>query len=173
MKTIVITGAECSGKTTLAEQLAGHYKTNFCQEYARTFLENLNRKYTYTDIENLAKEQEAIQASVPNKGNNISILDTDLLTLKIWMHDKFHQYPRWFDKALKVHFEARMYILCSPEIPYKVDPLREDEFRRFEIFKIYKSELKKLNANYFVVEGSKTERLEQCISLIKNHSSTG
>ena len=36
---IVLFGPESTGKTTLAERLAAHYKTNWVPEYAREYLQ--------------------------------------------------------------------------------------------------------------------------------------
>ena len=166
MKTIVITGAECSGKTTLAKDLADHFKTDYCIEEARPFLQKLNRKHTYSDVEELAKKQEEIQFKFINSQNNFALLDTDLLTIKIWLEDKFNQCPNCIDEKIQKLVTSRIYLLSSPSIPYEPDPLREDENRRAEIFEIYKTELEKLGAKYFIIEGYKTERLKKSIDLI-------
>ena len=41
---IVLFGPESTGKTTLAERLAAHYKTNWVPEYAREYLQ---KKWEY------------------------------------------------------------------------------------------------------------------------------
>lgn len=168
MKTIVITGAECSGKTTLAEGLSKYHHTNFCKEEARSFLHQLNRKYTNKDIEELAKKQEEIQQKFIDSQTNFAFLDTDLLTIKIWLEDKFNKCPRWINEELQKLASNRIYFLCSPSIPFEADPLREDKNRRAEIFEIYKTELEKLGTKYFIVEGNKSERLKKSISFINN-----
>ena len=38
IKKIVVIGPESTGKSTLCEQLAQHYKTTWCPEYAREYL---------------------------------------------------------------------------------------------------------------------------------------
>ena len=42
---IVLFGPESTGKTTLAERLAAHYKTNWVPEYAREYLQ---KKWDYS-----------------------------------------------------------------------------------------------------------------------------
>ena len=61
------------------------------------FLQKLNRKHTYSDVEELAKKQEEIQFKFINSQTNFALLDTDLLTIKIWLEDKFNQCPNWID----------------------------------------------------------------------------
>ena len=56
-KIVVITGAESTGKSKLAELLADKYNVPFIPEYARMYIENLGRKYEYSDVEIIAKKQ--------------------------------------------------------------------------------------------------------------------
>jgi len=48
---IAVTGPESTGKTTLAKQLAEHYRGQYIPEYAREYIENLQNPYTFADIE--------------------------------------------------------------------------------------------------------------------------
>ena len=57
IRTIVITGAESTGKTTLTNELAKYYNSSYVNEYARTYVEKLSRPYNYNDIEEIAKHQ--------------------------------------------------------------------------------------------------------------------
>ena len=43
MYRVVITGAESSGKTTLAEQLAVHFEAPHSREFVRDFVESIDR----------------------------------------------------------------------------------------------------------------------------------
>ena len=55
--TIVITGPESTGKTTLTDQLAAHFKTNWLPEFARIYIDGLNRPYEEEDLVEIAKGQ--------------------------------------------------------------------------------------------------------------------
>jgi nicotinamide riboside kinase len=57
MMRISVTGPESTGKSWLAQHLAGHYKTLWVPEYARKYLESINRPYTYNDILVIAQKQ--------------------------------------------------------------------------------------------------------------------
>lgn len=170
-KTIVITGAECSGKTTLAKDLSEKTSLLWLPEFAREFLTQLNQPYQYTDVVKLAKMQEEKQILFLQNNKNKGILDTDIITIKIWLADKFKTYPSWIDKTIIQHVKHRVYLLCSPNIPYQYDPLREDENRRFELFDIYKTELGKVNANFYVIEGSKKQRINLSLKYLNSLNS--
>jgi nicotinamide riboside kinase len=53
---IAFTGAESSGKTTMAELIAEAYSTSFIPEYAREFLKD-KTTYTLADLDVIAKQQ--------------------------------------------------------------------------------------------------------------------
>ncbi|MEO5907490.1 MAG: ATP-binding protein [Saprospiraceae bacterium] len=54
---ITIVGAESSGKTTLAMQLAHHFNCAWVPEYAREYLMTLHKPYITKDLEIIAEEQ--------------------------------------------------------------------------------------------------------------------
>ena len=56
-KKIVVIGPESTGKSTLCEQLADHYKTQWVPEFARNYLLEIRRPYTYDDLLYIAEAQ--------------------------------------------------------------------------------------------------------------------
>ena len=157
LKTIV-TGPESSGKTTLCKALSKHFNLPFSKEYAREYLEKLNSNYNQDDLLKIAKGQ--LQAE-----NGIQLLDTDLITIKIWSKYKYGSCDKWIlGQIEKQKSENRFYLLCKPDIPWGADSLRENPTNRNELFKIYKKEIESLGHDYFIVEGE--NRTENSISKI-------
>ena len=160
MHKIIVTGPESSGKTKLCEDLSKHFKIPFNKEYAREYLNNLNRKYIKEDLLKIAKEQ--LQSEI-----NSQLLDTDLITIKIWSEHKYKHCNKWIIKQIqKKRSVSRFYLLCKPDIPWQADPLRENSINRNEIFEIYKRELEKLKHDFFIIEGE--NRLKKSISNISH-----
>ena len=52
---VIITGPECSGKTTLCDNLSKHFNAKKVDEYAREFLNKSNNNYKYNDLITIAK----------------------------------------------------------------------------------------------------------------------
>ncbi|MEJ0082277.1 MAG: AAA family ATPase [Puia sp.] len=50
-------GPESTGKSTLSEQLADHFKTEWVPEFARNYLLEIRRPYTYEDLLYIAEAQ--------------------------------------------------------------------------------------------------------------------
>src|SRR5882724_5273263 len=57
LKKIVIIGPESTGKSTLCEQLANHYNTQWCPEFAREYLLKHGMDYHFDDLLTIAKGQ--------------------------------------------------------------------------------------------------------------------
>ena len=71
MKKVVITGPECTGKTSLAKALANHYNTRWVPEFARDFLNNLDRPYVEEDLLEIAKGQLNLESQFEKEGSPI------------------------------------------------------------------------------------------------------
>src|SRR6478736_2379319 len=61
LKKVVIIGPESTGKSTLSEQLATHFKTVWCAEYAREYLLKNGTDYNFDDLLTIAKGQLALE----------------------------------------------------------------------------------------------------------------
>ena len=87
MLRIGIIGPESTGKSTLANQLAGVLQASVVPEYARDYVEQLSRPYTYDDVVLIAKKQiEQLSADYPTP---IVIFDTELIITKVWFEHKY------------------------------------------------------------------------------------
>lgn len=158
MNKVIITGPESSGKTTLCENLAQHFKLSFSKEFARFYLEKNGGNYNQSDLLEIAKGQLLSE-------KNHQILDTDLITIKIWSEYKYGACDTWIlEKIKEQKLEQRFYLLCKPDIPWQSDPLRENPDNRDELYEIYKMELEELGLIYSIIE--EENRLENSIEKI-------
>ncbi|CAI8365991.1 MAG: Trifunctional NAD biosynthesis/regulator protein NadR [Cryomorphaceae bacterium] len=155
---IIITGPESSGKTTLCQQLSNHFNIPFTQEFARLYIDSLDRDYIINDLLSIAKQQ--LKSEFKSQ-----LLDTDLITIKIWSEYKYGRCDKWIlDEIEKQKSEKRFYILCSPDIPWQTDNQRESPNDRKKLFEVYKKELENLKHKYFILNGE--NRLEKIIKKI-------
>ena len=160
MPKIIVTGPESSGKTTLCKALSEHFKIPYSEEFARGFLDQLGRNYKKDDLLKIAKGQLKSE-------ENTQLLDTDLITIKIWSKYKYGSCDKWIlEQIEKQKSEKRIYLLCKPDIPWQADAQRENPNDRKELFEIYKKELEGLGHNYFIVGGE--NRIENSISKISS-----
>ena len=150
MHKIIVTGPECSGKTTLSKSLSKYFNSKFVNEFARNYLAKKNNTYNFENLLEIAQNQYKLE----NQKSKIIVCDTDLLTIKIWSEQKFGNCDSWIlGKINAQKKEQRIYLLCKPDIKWEYDPQRENELDRDKIFNIYIKELKNLEHKFWIVEG--------------------
>ena len=162
MLRIAITGPESSGKTTLAKALSEHYNISFVPEFARTYLEKTEGKYEQLDLDKIAQGQ---LKSLISAEDSIVISDTDFSVLEIWSQYKYKNTSELINKLVQKEL-FDLHILCSPDIPWEADLLRENPNSRDLLFELYSVSLNRNNKNYIVVNGSAKNRLEKSIQAI-------
>lgn len=165
MISIGIVGPESTGKSTLSKSLAEHYQTLWSEEYAREYLTALDGSYEQSDLLKIAAGQLELANKVIRKANGIVFHDTDLLVIKVWSEFKYGDCDPWIVEKYELN-KADLYLLTDTNIPYEEDPLRENPSQRGELFEIYEQELIKSKANYQVIKGELSERLDQSIAYI-------
>ena len=159
---IAITGPESSGKTTLCKSLSEHYNVAFIPEFARTYLEKTAGEYNQLDLDGIAKGQlESLSSSI----GEISICDTDFSVLEIWSQYKYGEVSDSI-RELVAQDLFDLHILCSPDIPWEEDPLRENQDNRDELFELYKVSLKKHNKNFIIVSGEHKCRIKKSLQSV-------
>jgi len=168
MKKIVIIGPESTGKSTLCEQLAAHYKTIWCPEFAREYLLQKGMDYTYDDLLKIAMGQlELEDALLSEAKNDLYFIDTNMYVMKVWCEVAFEACHTWILKQIAER-QYDLYFLCNIDLPWVPDELREypDLVFRKKLYKMYKDLLVNSGSEWVEISGSHAERLEAAISAI-------
>lgn len=168
LKKIAIVGPESTGKSTISEQLARHYETIWVPEYAREYCGKLTEPCNWQDEVNMFHGQlELEEKLLPKANNNLLICDTTFLTVKIWCEYTFGRPPHEVaDELLKHPYD--FYLLMDIDLPWEEDPLREFSQLREYFMQVWHKELLALEANYNVISGSYSQRLQNGINAIDN-----
>ena len=159
---ICVTGPESSGKTTIASQLAKHFDCQLVLEFAREYLEKNGAEYDQSDL--LAIAQGQLKAENDAQGR-IVICDTSLEVIQIWSEWKYGSCDAWIETQVE-NSAFDLYLLCTPDIPWEEDPLRENPTDRNDLFTKYSELLYELNKPVLIVSGSAQERAISAISKI-------
>lgn len=169
MKRVVIIGPESTGKSTLCQQLAGHYNTVWCPEYAREYLLQHGTDYNYEDLDRIAKGQLALQAETETKARNGHyFVDTDVYVMKVWCEVAFSACPTWILKTI-AQTSCDLYLLCNTDLPWEKDELREypDLAVRQRLFKTYQDIAINSGIPWAIVSGTREERLRIAIDAVE------
>lgn len=159
---VVITGPESSGKSVLAGELADFYGAPLVQEYARTYLEQRPGAYVQADLLAIAQEQVAAERQAIEQAVDLVICDTDLFTIRIWFLEKFGSCDPWIDAHLVPPVES-LWLLCSPDLPWEPDPLRENPHDRDRLFDRYRAELEMRGCPVVVIHGAGPDRPRRAV----------
>jgi NadR type nicotinamide-nucleotide adenylyltransferase len=168
MKKIVIIGPESTGKSTLCEQLAAHYKTIWCREFAREYLLQNGMDYTYDDLLKIAMGQlELEDALLSEAKNDLYFIDTNMYVMKVWCEVAFEACHTWILKQIAER-QYDLYFLCNIDLTWVPDELREypDLVFRKKLYKMYKDLLVNSGSEWVEISGSHAERLGAAISAI-------
>jgi NadR type nicotinamide-nucleotide adenylyltransferase len=167
-KKIVATGPESTGKSTLCEQLAKKYNTNWVPEYAREYLLKLGRPYTYDDLLVIARgqleQEDRITASAKSP---LVFIDTDMYVMKVWCEYVFGKCHSFIlNEIVKRKYDV--YLLCNTDLPWVADELREypDLESRERLYHMYKDLMINQSTPWFDISGNYEERLEKAISIV-------
>lgn len=166
---IVITGAESTGKTQLAQQLAAHYQCPWIPEYARDYIGSLDRRYYFSDVEKIAKHQAKEYELSKGSGNRFVFMDTWLIITKVWFEVVFKKKPGWVDQFIRQSF-IDLFLVCDTDIEWIPDPLRENGGEmRIRLHKEYLNNISFYGFNHSIISGIGDIRLLNAIEAIEKH----
>jgi NadR type nicotinamide-nucleotide adenylyltransferase len=177
LKKIVVIGPESTGKSTLCEKLANHYRTSWCPEYAREYLQTHGTNYTYDTLLEIAKGQivledkaihevESSNAAEAN-GPRLLFIDTDMYVMDVWCKFVFGKTHSWIlNKIIERKYD--LYLLCNVDMPWVKDELREypDLARREKLYHIYKEMMITQTVPWVDISGNYEERFEKAIAAV-------
>lgn len=192
IRKIVILGPESTGKSTLCEELAQSFHTEWCPEFARSYLLTNGTQYSFDQLLDIARGQLALEEEYTRKLeqdwrwsdkekcwiNSHSLItsfhpptlfiDTDMYVMKVWCEYVFGKCHSFIldQIALRAYHG---YLLCSPDLPWVKDELREypDDKNRIELFYIYKDLLVNQSTPWSIISGNDEQRLAVAIEAVR------
>jgi NadR type nicotinamide-nucleotide adenylyltransferase len=176
---VVVIGPESTGKSSLCEQLANHYKTEWVKEYAREYLLANGTGYSYDNLLEIAKGQLALEkaaiqliedkntTSAANDLPEIVLIDTNMYVLKVWCEFVFEKCHPWILNQI-VENSYDLYLLCDIDLPWVKDELREypDVEVREKLYHHYKDLLINQSTPWVNISGNYQQRVEIAVNAI-------
>ena len=175
-KKILIIGSESTGKSTLVENLASYYNTNFVVEIGRETCDYAGGedKVLYEDLlENLIRQKEEVMKGI-KLSNKLLFVDTDALTTNFFAEvllDDLNQKENIKNLSKLINWSNDWDLVLFLDIkgvPFVQDGTRNEEFKLQR--EKYNSLLKKMfdenNLNYEIIKGNYLERFEQAKTII-------
>ena len=170
VKRVVVVGAESTGTTTLAMDLAQALKTEWVPEYGREYSEKKQAAgdeiWRSNEFLEIAREQTRMEELAVRQANRILICDTNAFATCLW-----HRRYMGFDHELLEEFAKRgradLYLLTGNEIPFVQDGLRDGEHIRPEMHQWFEEALARQPVPWVRIRGSAKERLNLAMKSIQ------
>ena len=177
---VVLTGSESTGKSTLARELAAHYRTVCCAESVREYLDQKASRagansepdtsvptafLTSEDVEPIARAQIEAEDAACHHANRILILDTDLLSTMVYARHYYGECPDWIVEEARRRC-AHLYLLMDIDIPWVADPQRDRGDRREGMQDLFRAALQEIGARSVTISGSWDERRIEAVRAI-------
>jgi HTH-type transcriptional repressor of NAD biosynthesis genes len=165
-KRISVVGAESTGTTTLARDLAEHYRTVWVPEYGREYCEKLQaagvdlwtyqwRSEEFTDI---ARKQQQMEDDLAREANRLLVCDTDVVATGIW-HQRYMGTGSPEVEAIAAAHRHDLYLLTDCDLPFVQDGLRDGETIRQWMTRRFEEVLAERGLTWVKISGSGGQRL--------------
>jgi HTH-type transcriptional regulator, transcriptional repressor of NAD biosynthesis genes len=161
VRRVCILGAESTGKSTLAEALAGRYATVWNPEYGRPYTQ-LGRvagapwsSWEFTHIARIQCWYEDFLAAVARR---VLFTDTDAFTTAVF-HEVYLGTPATGFEDL-VEREYDLFVVCGLDVPWRHDGIREFEDRRRWMHERYLTRARESGRPWLLAEGASERRLD-------------
>lgn len=157
---IVVTGVESTGKTTLARQLATALHTDWVPEFSRSYAEHVGRALTADDVEPIARGQIAREdaAIALTPAQRPLVFDTDLVSTTVYAEHYYGSTPPWILAVARGRL-ADLYLLCSVDLPWEADGVRDQPHGRAALYQRFADRLREFGATTVTVGGHGDARL--------------
>lgn len=166
VKKICIAGTESTGKSTLTENLARHFRTTFVPEMAREIVE-VTDTCTYEDLLNIASlHAKEILNKLPG-ANKLLFVDTDINitgSYSEFLFNKKLEVENWIAEANQFD----MYLFLEPDCEYIQDGTRLSPEERNKLSEHHKRFFQNIGINFISICGSWENRFVTACKIIED-----
>lgn len=164
-RVVSLHGPESTGKTTLAERLAAHFRTCLAPEYGRTYTEVFGVDCDRGDLVRIAQGQAASILAARNQARGLVVSDTDPVLTAVWSDMLTGGRDPWFEKPGP---PADLYLLTDIDGPWVDDGTRyfPEPAARRDFFERCEAELRVRSLPYRRLSGNADSRFAAALAAI-------
>lgn len=169
---VCVVGAESTGKTTLAQDLAEHFETVWVPEYGREYSERKlaaegGYDFRPEEFAHIAARQCELEEEAARRANRILICDTDAFTTGVWHRRYLGARSPEVEGIAARHRRPDLYLLTDIDTPFEQDGTRDGEHVREWMHEVFEAELRAQGRPFRPVRGTREGRLRQSVGYIK------
>jgi len=121
---VTLLGAECTGKSTLAEALAAEFNAGLVSEYLREWCDTHGRTPLQHEQAHIAAEQAARIEAAARRHALVICDTTPLITALCSQH--YFKDDSLLAEALAFQRRCDVTLLCAPDLPWQADGIQRD-----------------------------------------------
>ena len=166
----MLTGPECSGKTTLARTLAGAFGAPWTPEAARLFADAFPQALSEETVGPIARLSMRLEdeARAAHPGAALLVRDTDLVSTVVYARHYYGHVEAWIEAEARAR-RAELYLLCRPDLPWSPDGVRDRPAQREELFADFRAALDAMDAEVVEITGSGPARTDAARRAVQAH----
>ena len=161
---VVVLGTESTGKTTLTEKLAEHYKCTSVREAGRDIVANSN-SFSFDDLILISSEHAKRIDEATTGKSPLVIIDTDIHITKSYSNFAFNRELEIDDNIYNSN-KADLYLYLNNDVEYVQDGTRLSETDRNLLDLSHREILKQHNIDFVEIIGNWDERFEKAVEQI-------
>ena len=169
---VCVVGAESTGKTTLAQDLARHFGTVWVPEYGREYSERKlaaggGYDFRTEEFAHIAARQCELEEEAARRADRILVCDTDAFSTSIWHRRYLGARSPEVEEMAARHRRPDLYLLTDINTPFVQDGTRDGEHVREWMHEVLVEELRAQGRPYRPVSGARGERLGRAVGYIE------
>ncbi|WP_158218132.1 AAA family ATPase [Roseateles puraquae] len=167
---VALLGAECTGKSTLAEALAARFSAGLVTEYLREWCDTHGRTPQQHEQAHIAAEQ-ARRIDAAAQAHRLVFCDTTPLITALCSQHYFHD-DSLLAGAVDFQRGCDLTLLCAPDLPWQPDGIQRDGPAVRAAFDArLRQALAAHDLPWVDIAGQDDMRLQQAISVLQRPSS--
>ena len=171
-KRVVLVGAESTGKTTLASDLAEAFQTEWVAEYGREHWEEKLARgdgdfWREEEFAHIAAEQCRREDAAARRCHRLLICDTDAFATGIWFQRYLNRRSPAVDAIAEAQRRPDLYLLTDVATPFVQDGVRDGERIRDWMHAQFVTELTATGRPFVEITGNRAERLAAATAAVQ------
>ena len=165
---VAILGAESTGKTTLAQQLAEAFGTAWVPEYGRAYCEGRDAlELTSDDLDAIGRGQILAEEAAARSANRVLICDTDVRTTATWSDIIIGTRSAWLSRAAAADDYSHA-LLLDADVPWVNDGMRVLRDERARHTDLLERELNATHQSFTRIQGPFEQRFPQAATVVES-----
>jgi len=168
---ITLFGPECTGKTTLSEQLASEFNTLCIPEFSKEYLaekwETKQEICSEDDLLLIVEGQIRLENEAVTKANEVLFCDTNSLVTKVFSDLFYNSCSPIIERAAKKH-KYDLFFLTDVDVPHEKDDVRDEPKNREHILGQFEIALQHYKKPYIKLSGNAAECKLKAVKIVSD-----